>query len=288
VRLDWGRREDHGRSLPVSFGEENRTSMTTNLLSRKSKQAIGEVDAHIFSCPACARPLNEGTSQCPGCGTRLIMGVMVKRAAGILTLGIVLGVLAGGATTAAVVSSSVRESRAAVVTPSSAPATAVSAAPTMPVDIPPAGAPQAAVAALSGTAVVNGRIALDAATLSSTLASKGASTIDIARALRSLAADAALGIDLAARLGSWHDAEPVMTDLDTFYRSMADTARLGLQASFTDNLGYRSAGKDMLTVLAGLDAVDAASRTLATTVDLELAPVAFPGAKAGTLASPAP
>jgi hypothetical protein len=80
-----------------------------------------------------------------------------------------------------------------------------------------------------------------------------------------------------------------MTDLDTFYRSMADTARVGLQASFTDNASYRSAGKEMLTVLSGLDAVDAASRTLATTVDLELAPVALPGASAGsTPASPAP
>ena len=54
--------------------------MTTNLLQNKkegaSKEAmglaIGDTDANVFTCPACSRPLSEGTSRCPGCGTRLI------------------------------------------------------------------------------------------------------------------------------------------------------------------------------------------------------------------------
>ena len=131
------------------------------------------------------------------------------------------------------------------------------------------------MAALSGTAVVNGRITVDAATLRTTLSSR-ASTSDIARALRSLAADAALGSDLTGRLARWPDAGPVAAQLDAFYRSMAKTARDGLRYSLSDNGSYRSTGAEMLKVLTGLRAVDAASRTLAGTVSLELPPVDQP------------
>jgi hypothetical protein len=251
--------------------------------------AIGETDAHVFDCPACARPLSHGTSKCPGCGTRLIMGVRLRRAGTILALGTVIGVLFGGATTAAAITLSQRDSKAgAIVTPSTAPASPTPQ-PTPPKPTAPTVVtePQAAVSALSGTAVVNGRISVDAATLSSTLASKGATAIEIARALRSLDADAALGIDLSARLAPWRDAAPVMADLDRFYGAMADSARNAFRASLVDTAGYRKAGAEMLTVLAGLGDVDAASRALALTVDLELPPVALPGAKS-TTATPAP
>jgi hypothetical protein len=279
--------------------------MTTNLLRGKpgkasaldpnASPAIGENDSHVFLCPSCARPLADGTPRCPGCGVRLIMGVVLKRAGGILALGVVFGILAGGASTAAAITLSVRDSKVvapAVVTPTTAPDSArASAIPTLPAVNLVVGAPQAAVAALSGTAVVNGRIAVDAATLSSTLAAPNASSIDMARAFRSLAADAALGIDVAARLGSWHDAAPVRTDLEVFYRTMADSARNALRASFSDNAGYRKAATEMMTILAGLGDVDAASRTLATGVGLELPPVALPRVSAGRaapLTSPAP
>ena len=55
--------------------------------------------------------------------------------------------------------------------------------------------------------------------------------------------------------------------LDAFYRSMAKTARDGLRYSLSDNGSYRSTGAEMLKVLTGLRAVDAASRTLAGTVE---------------------
>jgi hypothetical protein len=300
-----GRRDTSGRSARSTLSEENDTNMTTNLLNGKpakasaadanASPAIGENDSHIFNCPSCTRPLAEGTPKCPGCGVRLVMGVMLKRAGGILALGIVIGVLAGGATTAAAISLSLPKDKVvapAVVAPATAPNGArVSAAPTLPAGNAVIGAPQAAVAALSGTAVVNGRIAVDAATLSSTLAAPNASSIEIARAFRSLAADSALGVDVAARLGSWHEAGAVMADLEVFYRTMADTARNALRATFADNAGYRRSGAEMLTVLAGLGKVDAASRTLGTSVGLELPPVALPRASAsvsGPAASPAP
>ena len=260
--------------------------MTTNVVpdtkaaDTQSKEArslaIGETDAHVFNCPSCARPLSEGTSKCPGCGARLIMGVKLKRAGAILGLGVAIGILIGGVSTAAAVTLGLHDpaSAAAVVaTPAPTTRPTPTVAPITAID--PAG-PAAAASALSGTAVVNGRIAVDAATLSSTLARSNATTIEIARALRSLAADAALGIDLVGRLQTWPDAKPVQTGLDDFYRSMADAARAGLRFSLTDESDYRKAGSDMVKVLAGLGAIDARSRTFAAANNLELPPVAVP------------
>jgi hypothetical protein len=267
--------------------------MTTNLLNDAKKSdgdpkaarvlAIGEADAHVVSCPSCGRPLAEGTSTCPGCGVRLVMGVPVKRAGAILALGVVLGLLVGGVATAAAITLSHRDPVAAVTPVASAAPVeaAASVAPSIAIRDP--GAPTTAVSALSGTAVVNGRIAVDAMTLTTTLARPNATTIEIARALRSLAADAALGIDLAGRLAPWTDAKQVEAGLDDFYRSMADAARAGLRASLTDDAAYRKAGADMVRVLATLDDIDSLSRALAGAHHLELPPVAIPSS-AGTTA----
>ena len=265
--------------------------MTTNLLRGKARDAadrasralaIGEVDARVFTCPACSRPLPNGTLRCVGCGVRLIMGVTLRRAGAVLALGIAIGVLCGGAAMAAAVALSLTEAAAppaAVVQPSAAPAVPtaapVIAAPAAPV---PAGVPPTAISALSGTAVVNGRIAVDAGTLATTLTRNGATTIEIARALRSLAADAALGVDLTGRFRPWIAAAPTMTALDDFYQAMARTARLALRAPLSDDRSYRRAAAEMMTVLGSLGAVDAASRALAATVGLELPPVTLTSA----------
>jgi hypothetical protein len=262
--------------------------MTINLLRGKGSRgvkgaealdpAIGEPDASVFNCPVCQRPLSHGTARCPACGVRLIMGLRMTQAGGILALGVAIGVALGVALTAILISMSIREpSVAAAAVPTEAPAAISSAAPVAvgPGGVTGGGLPTIAMAALSGTAVVNGRITVDAATLRTTLSSR-ASTSDIARALRSLAADAALGSDLTGRLARWPDAGPVAAQLDAFYRSMAKTARDGLRYSLSDNGSYRSTGAEMLKVLTGLRAVDAASRTLAGTVSLELPPVDQP------------
>ena len=267
--------------------------MFTNLLRGKAKGtmpestapkgsknlAIGESDAHVFNCPQCARPLSEGTWLCSGCGARLVMGVLLKRAAAILALGMVSGILFGGLVTAAAITLSLKDTAAISALPSASPAPATpapSAAPSIPVQSGPA------VNALSGTAVVNGRIAVDAATLQATLAKSNAATIELARALRSLAADAALGHDLVDRLAPWREAITVKQQLDDFYTTMANKAHQALQVSLTDTAAYQRASAEMLTILGGLADVDAASRVLAATVDLELPPVAIPGLGAST------
>ena len=253
--------------------------------------AIGETDAHVFNCPSCARPLANGTSRCPGCRSWLIMGVRVKRAGGLLALGLVLGGFFGGVATVSVLALSFQGSTpAAVAAPSLAPVVLAVIPSGAPTAVPLKGVPAGAVSALSGTAVVNGRIAVDAVTLELALAGQGTPGIEIARALRSLAADATLGIDLTGRLGSWTAGASVMSKLDDFYRSMAKTAQKAFKVSLIDVAAYRRAGEEMMTVLAGLGGVDAASRSLATTLDLELPPVALPGARrtAAPAASTAP
>jgi hypothetical protein len=264
--------------------------MTTNLLQNKNEGspneamglAIGDTDANVFSCPACSRPLSEGTSKCPGCGTRLILGVRLQRAGAFLALGIVVGILIGGATTAAALTLSADDSPSTTAPAASAAPAAVTPNAVTPTAAPPfvappdVAAPVAAVSALSGTAVVDGRIAVDAATLASTLGRANASSIELARALRSLAADAALGIDLASRLAPWTDAAQVQAGLDDFYRAMAQEARTGLHASLNDSGAYRKAAARMLTVLSTMASVDAKSRELAGTIGLELPPVVLP------------
>lgn len=91
---------------------EVKSELTTNMLRGESKDgqspgdqglAIGQTGLRIFDCPTCSRPLAIGTSRCPGCGARLVMRVTLRRAAGILALGVVLGTAVGVALTAAIV-----------------------------------------------------------------------------------------------------------------------------------------------------------------------------------------
>jgi hypothetical protein len=103
--------------------------------------------------------------------------------------------------------------------------------------------------------------------------------MDIVSALRSLSADAALGVDQAARLAIWREADSVRGQLDDFYQSMSTTANLAFGTSLDDGPGYRRSANEMLGVLRGLPAVDAASRTLAATIGLELPPVAPPASR---------
>ena len=253
-------------------------------LAASQGQAIGEADAYVFNCPACARPLSNGTMKCPGCGSRLIMGVLLKRAGAILVLGIAIGVVVGGGLMGSIAMLSASTSATAIQQPVATIPTTAPVAPTVPTAAPPlAAAPQTAISALSGTAVVNGRITVDAMTLKTTLATRGVSTFEIARALRSLAADAALGMDLTGRMAPWTDARHVTAELDAFYRSMASAARDGLRASLTDASAYRASATAMLATIEDLGSVDASSRALAATVSLELPPVG----SAAPAASPA-
>jgi hypothetical protein len=253
--------------------------MTVNLLRGKKGDAtapdpkpaampiaIGEMDAHVFNCTTCGRPLADGTWSCPSCGTKYVLGVTAKRASVLLALGLVVGVVVGGvvAASAITVSAPAKPVEAAVVATPAPVATALPSAVAVPV-----GPPQAAVSALTLTA----RQWPDGPMRPAGRDRRPHGDPDVARGLRLLSADARQGTDLVARLAPWHEAGVARGHLDDFYRRMSDTATLALRGSLNDASGYRSSATDMLGVLSRLSAVDAESRTLADTIDLELPPV---------------
>ncbi|MBA3235453.1 MAG: hypothetical protein H0T59_05595 [Chloroflexi bacterium] len=131
-------------------------------------------------------------------------------------------------------------------------ATEVSAPGTQRSEVP--GAPAAVVAALRGTAVVNDRLAVDADDLQTELARKRVRAVDLARQLRSLVSDTELGVSLANRLEAWPDADPLRSDLTSFYQAVAETARDGRRAQLSDLTAYRSAASSTLTLVAELRA----------------------------------
>jgi hypothetical protein len=184
--------------------------------------------------------------------------------------------MSGGAPGAAVVPSSAPSASGATGT--TAPSPNVTPAPATP------GIPAGAAVALSGTTLVNTRISQDGAALARILSDKSSRPIDIARAIRVLAADAQQGLDMSGRLKPWPEAATVADQLDTFYKSLADTARDALRASLTDDEAYRRAGARLVTETRDIDEVDAASRALASSVGLQLPALGDPG----TVISPPP
>lgn len=235
--------------------------------------AIGEIDANIFNCPACARPLGVGTSRCPGCSLRLVAGVRLTKAAAFVVVGLSFGMLLGGgsvalaaamnrATTVAVVDAP------PVVTPSQAPR--ASSAPPPVVD--PA-IPSAALSALRQSAAVNQRIVADAARLAVALEATRPAGTDIAPILRGLAATAGFGDRVAPDIGDWTAGATVSQGLVTFYAAIGGAADDGLAASLTNDGAYVDAGRRMMAIIGGLAELDAASRALAADADLELPPL---------------
>jgi hypothetical protein len=235
---------------------------------------IGEIDANIFACPACSRPLDSGTSRCPGCATRLIAGVKATRAVGFVFVGGLAGSVIVGGLVAVISFLGTRPVEAvlappapAVVRPSQA---AVATAPAPAVD--PA-IPGSALSALRQSTLLNQRVLDDAARLTAALAMTKPSSSDIAPILRSMASTAMFGQRLAPTVGDWAQADEVSVDLVAFYAAIIETADQGLSSSLSSDRTYVAAGERMLKTVAGLDALDAAARTLAAGADLDLPPL---------------
>lgn len=239
---------------------------------------IGELDADIFNCPACARPLGSGASRCPGCGSRLIAGVQAPRAIGFIASGLVVGLLVGGGVMAGV--SALNEAKTvANVTPlaSAAPlATVVPAISAGPVVDP--GVASSALSALRQSALLNLRLSDDGVRLSEALAVVAPSSADLSRILRNLASSASFGDRIAPDLASWSQATGLSGELTDLYATIGATAREGLRNALSNDAAYVSAARQMLDVLGALPSLDSEARTLARTVDLEMPPATIPAA----------
>jgi hypothetical protein len=227
--------------------------------------SIGEVDANIFSCPVCARPLATGAQRCPGCGTRLILATPARRVGIFVSAGLVIGLLFGWSFSAAV---------GAISAPRTAgPTASVSPAGSVPIIVgqtPTPTIPAISRSAVGQAAALDGRL-MDAGTsLRTALREKALDSAAVADTLRSLAADAAFGEDLASRMGAWDEAYALSLDLGNLYGSVRSTAREGLAASITNAPAYRAAAQKMLAVLAALPRLDTRLRDLAATTDIKL------------------
>lgn len=238
--------------------------------------AIGEVDANIFVCPACQRPLGTGTPRCPSCGTRLIGGVKASRAALFVGIGVFTGMVVSGALMGI---GSVVAPRPADV--AAVQASAIVTSTQVPAGSAPAptldpGIPTSAMSALRQSTRLNQRVLADAERLTAALAATKPSSAEIAPILRKLATSAAFGAKLAPTVGEWDQASAVSGDLATFYADISATAQQGLASSLKSSRAYVAAAEEMLKVLAGLDEIDAASRELGVSAGIELPPLTAP------------
>jgi hypothetical protein len=238
--------------------------------------AIGEIDQTVFDCPACGRPLAMGTRRCPGCKTRLIIGVPMSKAAVIAAGGLVVGLLVGGATGAVFgfLSRPVVVTPAPVVLPSVAPVGGASGgtlATPVPIPSAPTGGgstgagamPAIARSALTQAVTVNDHLGAASSSLSVALAASSFDPSDVAQILRAISAESVYGEQLAAKVASWSDSAALGQRLTGLYGAIHDTAGEGLLASVRNEAAYRKSARTMVTLLAGLRSVDAELRALA-------------------------
>jgi hypothetical protein len=237
---------------------------------------IGEIDANIFACPACNRPLGTGTSRCPSCNTLLIGGVKSSRVAIFVGVGLFSGMIISGALMGL---ATVAGARPAAVPVLEAPQVVTSsqvAVPSVAAPVVDPGIPSGAISALRQSTRLNQRVVADAERLTTALAATKPSSSAIAPILRSMATHASFGARLAPTVGEWGKASAVSDDLAAFYAAIAATAQHGLSASLSSTRAYEAAAEEMLQVVAGLDDIDSASRSLAAGADFELPPLTAP------------
>lgn len=231
--------------------------------------AIGLPDLDVTNCPVCGRPIAVGAWKCPGCGTRLLLGVPARRAGTFVVLGLVLGLVVGAGSAAAVVG----RSSASGPQPGVAGVPAASGAVTPASSQPPAapsptarassGVPAGAAAALGGILVTNDRLVGRAPELRAELASASFDSFAVATTLRALNADAVAGRGIVGLLRPWPAAAETANRVDAAYALVSDTAAHSLASSLSDPAAYRAGATAMLGVLAGLDQVRSATDALA-------------------------
>jgi hypothetical protein len=242
--------------------------------------AIGEIDQTVFPCPACARPLALGARHCPGCGTRLILGVQAQRASLFVGLGLVGGIVVTGllGATASALDGARRDADAAA-----AAALEASNALPSPATVAPSASPSPSIAtgttstvpaisrsALGQAAALHQRLANSSSGLATALDQEAFDTLAVSQILRATSADAVVGLQLTPHIAEWSGGAALSADLRSFYLAIQATAAEGLSASIRNETAYRAAAVKMTELLAGLDAVDAQLRDVAGRADVTL------------------
>jgi hypothetical protein len=249
---------------------------------------IGELEQTVFPCPSCNRPLAIGANKCPGCGTRLLMGVQAKRASVFVGVGLLVGLMVGGGVTT--VSSALnRPARDAEIAAAAAAAALAAAADTKPVATSQpiatagtgtssgtggtgttGGVPAITRSAIGQAAAVDSRLSASAAALATATSAASFDTVEVSAILRSMSGDAVFGLQLTTHIGAWSGGEQVGDDLTAMYTAIQQTAAEGLTASIRNEPAYRAAATKMLKVLTGLETVDAGVRAAAAEAGVTL------------------
>ena len=240
--------------------------------------AIGEIDQTVFDCPNCARPLALGARRCPGCRTRLVMGIPLSKATVFASLGLAIGLAVGsvGGFVFAAMRTPAATPAPATHAPSAAPVGAIGSAPTTAVPgtaTPPAPStvggsgdmPALTRSALAQAITVDERLGDAARELRAAGAARAFDASDVAQVLRTISADSVYGQQLADRLAAWSDSATVGGDLETLYTSIHDRAAEALVASVRNEAAYRENARAMLELLGTVPTVDGRLRDLATT-----------------------
>jgi hypothetical protein len=239
-----------------------------------SSMPIGEADRNIFSCPVCSRPLATGVRRCPGCRTRLIIGVPMARASVFASVGLVVGLATGGVlglTAMAGARSAGGPGPSAPVlgaVPSDAPSASLPPSPTVRPSAP--AVPGTARSAMGQVGTLAERLADAGEDLRFALDQPVLDGVEVAETLRTMNSTAAFGVDVAHRLGTWPAAQPLAEDLESFYEEIRRTARAGLAASVRNESAYRASATEMLAVLDRLASLLDDARSLARSIDVDL------------------
>lgn len=242
--------------------------MVSNALRRKGSVparpgdgqiAIGEADGAIFNCPVCQRPLATGASRCPGCGTRLVMGVQANKAVTLLGGGGAAGLIAGGtivavillamglpAPTQMVAGGSTSGSPSAGSTPDAA-----------------APVPVAAVNALAQTSGLNARLTLYQVDLTAAIKPSKPRGADVARVLRAISADATSAAAAVSALTSWPEGRLLAFNLEDFYADVRSATNSALKVSLTNSSGYKKSGQKVAALLDRIPQLQATAKAIA-------------------------
>ena len=235
--------------------------------------AIGEIGQTVFDCPTCGRPLAIGVRRCPGCATRLVLGVPLSKASTFAAAGLTIGVVAGSL--AGFVFATSRSSAGATPPPAGVTPAAVSSAETTAPSVSPfataspvaSSAPPSAMSplvrsALSQAISLDARLAASEVALRKALGASAFSASDAAEILRSISADVVYGEQLADRVSRSPEGASVGADLATIYGSIHDAAAEGLVASVRDAASYRATTKSMIVLLGRVADPDGRARRL--------------------------
>jgi hypothetical protein len=260
--------------------------MTVEASPRRSRRpkptpeqlAIGEINQTVFTCPQCTRPLMMGSKRCPGCGTRLIIGVQAQRAGILLAVGLFAGLLLGAvlSTTASVVFGVISDTVAAVTAPSVKPSPSTTPAPTSPPSASPgtiSSVPALSRSALVQATSVDARLAASSTALAKAVKAKALDTVGVSQILRSMSSDAVIGLQLSSHIAAWSGGTQISSEMASFYAAIQETAASGLSATIRNDKAYRTAGQRMVALLGGIAALDARIQEVAIAAGITPIPV---------------